>query len=367
MIGKLKLRIVQTGDTKVTLKQVVLLDSSLHKKMIENAGEVKLSADSETTTQPTPQPTSKPSTQPTTPPSASPSVPNNNPTLRIVPSDKAATYFRLAEIQSDLPGKLTPVGQLYDISWTGDKAKVSLAVGSIGNLDITKLGVYRFDLLANKWIYEGGKLNKTQTELTFMADQPGLYVLMVYNRTFTDISEHWAREVIEVMAARHIAQGITVDKFEPDGLVTRAGFAAFLLRALDLSSTRETGRTFEDVDKDSWFAPVVAAAVDFGILNGDTAHIRPNDPVTREEMVVMLMRAYMKTADRKLDSLGTDELPQVTFNDAADISDWSLESLQAARALGIIEGAGENRILPKHHATRAESLTVIKRMLDLLL
>ncbi|MEL7565229.1 MAG: S-layer homology domain-containing protein [Dehalobacterium sp.] len=54
-------------------------------------------------------------------------------------------------------------------------------------------------------------------------------------KTFTDITHHWAKNDIELMSTKGIVHGITPDQFAPDALVTRAESAAMLVNALGIS------------------------------------------------------------------------------------------------------------------------------------
>ena len=80
---------------------------------------------------------------------------------------------------------------------------------------------------------------------------------MEYNKTFADVdAASWAKSYIELLAARHIAEGIDDSRFDPKGIVTRAQFAAFIARALGLETGKYSG-TFSDVKKGDWYYTAV--------------------------------------------------------------------------------------------------------------
>lgn len=79
----------------------------------------------------------------------------------------------------------------------------------------------------------------------------------------------------------------------PNDRVTRAEAAAIIVRTFDFEATGDAPR-FSDVPNGSWYGPWIQAAADHCVLQGDAgrATVRPNDRVTRAELVVMLNRAY---------------------------------------------------------------------------
>lgn len=55
----------------------------------------------------------------------------------------------------------------------------------------------------------------------------------------------------------------------------------------DVSNTSKT-TPFGDVDESSWFAPYVAYAVENNLINSTLKTFRPNDTITREEVMKIL-------------------------------------------------------------------------------
>lgn len=361
-LSEFTIRMKQAGDMKLKLKKIIFVDSSFNSvTIIPKDVELHLSVVSGGTTLPEPQ---------VTPPATTPSVvvPSTQVMRVVVNPDKAHEYFRITAFQSGLPGTLRPASELVDIQFTGkESTEVVFPIKVVDSKDINMLGVYHLDTNSHKWEYVGGKLDKDRMEMSFVAKQSGMFAMMAYDRSFQDLTGHWARTLIEQMAAKHIAQGTGMDTFEPDAAVSRASFAAFLVRSLGLSSQDLSGVSIPDVKEGAWFYPVIAAAIHHGIIDGDSGTIRPDEPITREEMIVMLMRAYSK-AQGKVDPWPSTVLGsqggESAFEDAGDIAPWSLKAVKQARALDIIEGAESNRFLPKEQATRAESMAVILRLLE---
>lgn len=174
---------------------------------------------------------------------------------------------------------------------------------------------------------------------------------------FTDIIGHWAEVDINTMYQKGIVNGVSETAFEPDRNITRAEFATLIVKSLGLKSTVSAG--FKDVDPYGWYASFVNAAASAGLISGYDGYFRPDDVITREEMAVIVAKAYV--------FLGHDAAAGgiAKFSDAGDISDWAYQSVDTATTAGLISGIAPDLFLPKEHATRAECASLLKRLLDL--
>jgi chondroitin AC lyase len=94
--------------------------------------------------------------------------------------------------------------------------------------------------------------------------------------------------------------------------------------------------------------------VGLGLIQGDkNNNFRPDAPMTRSEMAVMLARAL--NLEPEAHSAG--------FADDRDIPVWAAGAAAGMKKLGIMQGKGNNRFFPDNAATRAETVTVLLRML----
>ncbi|MDY4976758.1 MAG: S-layer homology domain-containing protein, partial [Clostridia bacterium] len=122
----------------------------------------------------------------------------------------------------------------------------------------------------------------------FVSSNPPVQVL---TGRFQDIAGHWAENDINEMANQGIVSGVTDTTFEPDREITRAEFAALIARALKISYENEES-VFRDVAAPSWYAKEVNAAAAAGLISGYDGFFRPEDSITREEMAVIIVKAY---------------------------------------------------------------------------
>jgi len=228
------------------------------------------------------------------------------------------------------------------------------------------LGVYRLDSTTGQWEYRGGKVDTANQTVTFITHGFSTYTLFEFNKQFTDMTGHWAQDDVELMAARHVANGtgngIT---FDPNGQVTRAQFAALLVRTLGLEET--PGSTpFTDVDGKAWYTGAVRTAARQGLVQGSNGLFRPNDLVTRQEMALMLQRALSKAG--KTITLSTSEVEAAiaAFSDGGSVDAWARDGAALAVSQQWIRGRDGNQFAPKDPATRAEAVVILKRLLTTL-
>ncbi|AHM57306.1 exoglucanase XynX [Peptoclostridium acidaminophilum DSM 3953] len=176
---------------------------------------------------------------------------------------------------------------------------------------------------------------------------------------FKDIHGHWAKETILELYGKGIIKGQSQDSFNPNGSITRAEFTALIVRALGIQGVG--GIEFEDVNDSDWFYGVVASAKSAGIINGiSQSSFAPNDNVTREQMVKIIMGA--------LEYKGKQLQPakdMTSYTDGSSVSEWAKDSMGKALSNGVINGQSEKTIAPRAMATRAEAAAVIKRVMDI--
>jgi hypothetical protein len=237
-----------------------------------------------------------------------------------------------------------------------EKVTVKLSYKDAG-VNEDKLGAYRYNPETKTWDYVGGKVNKEDNTIEFATPHFSIYAVMEYNKTFSDIAGHWAKNDIELMAAKHIVDGMDEDTFAPEGKLTRAQFASAIVKALGLDIV-EYNNAFSDVSADQWYAKVVQTAANKGLIEGDAGKFRPEDTITREEMTALMVRAY-KLASGKTPAAGDIG----KFQDKDQIGDWAQEDVKAAYGLGLIDGMDTTTFAPKANATRAQAIVIIERLL----
>lgn len=194
----------------------------------------------------------------------------------------------------------------------------------------------------------------------------GTFSIVTEEKKFTDSANHWAKGVIDMLSSKGIIQGMTESTFAPNENIDRAQFAILLVRSFgeDLS-TINNFTNFEDVNSNDWFKKGISIASQMGLVMGKGKNeFKPNDPITREEMVVMITRALHKANSKP--NLSDTELSEIlsAFEDSGSTSDWAKDAFAIAVKTGIVNGKTDTTFAPKDLATRAEAATMLKGFLE---
>ncbi|MEF2245651.1 S-layer homology domain-containing protein [Paenibacillus sp. IITD108] len=176
--------------------------------------------------------------------------------------------------------------------------------------------------------------------------------------SFTDIAGHWSEAYIKRAIAKSFVSGYPDKTFLPDRPVTRAEFTVMLVKALNLGEG-SANLSFTDYEQfGAWAKQAVAQAVQAGFVQGYAdGSFRPNMPITRVEMAVIIARA-LKMQPNAYGTTG--------FADNEEIPKWAKGAVEDLRKLEIIRGYSNNKFVPGKPATRAEAIVMLLRMLDVL-
>ncbi|WP_166241038.1 Ig-like domain-containing protein [Paenibacillus turpanensis] len=177
---------------------------------------------------------------------------------------------------------------------------------------------------------------------------------------FSDVNGHWAEISIQEAAAKGIASGHANGLFLPDQPITRMEFTVMLMRALGEAESVPADRAaFTDAEViPEWALPYIAAAADRQIVSGySDGSFRPNVQVTRAEMAVMLDRA-LKVNDQQAEANAASP----SFVDEDRIPEWAKSAVTAVYQYNLVQGRSGNVFAPDALTTRAEAVVVLLRM-----
>jgi len=218
--------------------------------------------------------------------------------------------------------------------------------------------IYYYDENEQEWVYLGGTVSGNTisvqvdhlTKFAVMAEIEAVPVIADKDK-LTDIPGHWAEESIKELVSLGAISGYADGTFKPDNKITRAEFATIIVKTFKLAA--QNGTVFADT-QGHWAQDSIATAAYYGIVSGyDADTFGPDDPITREQMAVMIVKAaQLSPVDSPL-----------TFTDNSSISAWAKEAMATAVAKGIINGYPDNTVRPQGNATRAEAATVIVKAL----
>ncbi len=181
---------------------------------------------------------------------------------------------------------------------------------------------------------------------------------VTYDTNFSDLGDAaWAESSVKYLASKGIISGKGDGRFYPNDTVTREEFVKIIVEAFKIYSNTATVE-FEDVDSGRWSYGYIASAYRAGIIagNSDTT-FNPAGEMTRQDMAVIMYRVA------NLVGLGLNSA-DVTFADGADIADYAKEAVGALCSAGIINGTGDNCFSPLETVTRAQAAKIAYELMN---
>ncbi|WP_195571357.1 cadherin-like beta sandwich domain-containing protein [Paenibacillus sp. 1001270B_150601_E10] len=242
----------------------------------------------------------------------------------------------------------------FEVKKLEDAMKLLLAIPS--KMDVQLAGMYQF-ASDGTFHYRSRELSLDNNQLELAIHETSIYGVMTLNKDYTDVKEsHWAYRTIQQLSAHHIVKGASSSSFNPSGQVSRAEFAAWLVRAMGLST--EKTASFHDVEQGAWYAKEVAAAYEAGLVTGRSVDaFEPNSSITREEMAMMLVRAKEQLTGTKLNA------GVAAVKDASQISAWARANVLAALQAELMRGRPGEVFAPAALTTRAEAAQAVYNLL----
>ena len=277
-------------------------------------------------------------------------------------------------------GQFTSPGVYFDLSMLLDQPRgssevhdlvrpitivVEVDAARLSGVDPARVGLYVYDPDVGDWVFVPGRYDPEAGVLVASLWHLSEYGVLSAVRTFSDVTTHWARRDIEILAGRKVIQGVSPWSFAPQELVTRAQFCALLVRALGLPKEGSGVTPFADVPAGAWFAREVHTAYDAGLVQGlGPATFGPERRITRQELAVLLARALEQA--ELAQGLGAAEITYLLrdFTDAKFVAQWAREGVAQAVGEGLVKGRTPTAIAPLGTATRAEAATMLKRLMD---
>ncbi|MEO4052597.1 S-layer homology domain-containing protein [Solibacillus sp. CAU 1738] len=312
-----------------------------------------------------------------------------------------STYKDQPDVRKSIERALATLQIMKDVhggykSWgTTNSESVAQVITALSSLNIDPQKDARFSKVLNSFFTfynekDGGfKHVLTETASNGMATEQASYTLAAYNRllsgktklydmsdtkesnptipveenkpstpseqekpviqvSFKDIQSHWAKEDIEAAVAKGLLKGYEDNTFKPNNYLTRVQAVSILVRSLNLTSTGHAPYTDLQGYNEST-RKEIAAAYEANLLTANSGKFSPSTPITREELAIMLNRAYtFKT--------GQEYAPSkvAPLNDIGKLSNESKKAITLLYDLEIAQGSN-GAFQPLNSLTRAHA------------
>lgn len=191
--------------------------------------------------------------------------------------------------------------------------------------------------------------------------------------TFSDMTNHWAREDVEYLANQGVVQGTSDTTFAPERAMTACEAVIFCSRTTGVSATDKakifqkwalTLQAIMPTSLYSWAGEEMAVCLETGIISeAELRSLSQSDglvkAISRENLAMYLVRAMQLEPMAK--SLTTYSL---SFADASSVSPALQPYVYVLNSYGIVQGDQYNRFLPDRSLTRAEMAVMLRRAMD---
>jgi len=183
---------------------------------------------------------------------------------------------------------------------------------------------------------------------------------------FTDIGNHWAKDLITGAVAAGYVKGYPNGTFQPDAGVTRAEFLAIVTRASKLPDAGGE-EPFADVGAGHWAVDAIERGIGMGFISpGDFgSRFEPDKALTRAEMVKWLVSGLAKADPSFGDALKDTQNTILPFTEyfPGKFKKADIPYIAVARGVGLVGGFPDDSFGPDRTTTRAEVVALLTRYL----
>lgn len=213
--------------------------------------------------------------------------------------------------------------------------------------------------------YSFEKVSKGHAIEAAFREAPSSYALCSKDEScpiwpYTDANaSEWYHDGVHYCIENGLISGYGHGKFGPGDTLTRGMLVQILYNKAgrpDVSGDSPFG----DVSGEKYYAGAVAWASGNGLVKGyGDGTFRPDEPVTREQIAVIL---YRYAAHRGGDVTSRADL--AGYTDGAQISSYAREAIAWAKAKDFINGTDWGGIHPGGYASRAETAVILMRFCE---
>lgn len=169
-------------------------------------------------------------------------------------------------------------------------------------------------------------------------------------------SAEWARQAVESMTAAGIISGDGDGNFRPNDTVTREEYVKMIVCAANMYDSAAKCN-FTDVPEDAWYRSYIASGFNRGLVFGKSeTEFGVGTPLTRQDMVVIAARAAEKIKT-------PEPIREYTaFEDDDEISEYAKAYVEKLCRAGVVNGIDSKNFDPFGYATRAQGALIIYKL-----
>lgn len=265
------------------------------------------------------------------------------------------------------PEGAEPLGPAFDLKYSAgvefrQPLQLTLTFDESQLVDGGQPAVFSISEDDTQWQYLGGTV-VAPGKIQVTVDHFSIFAVFPRQRVhFVDMQGHWAQPHLQRLVAMYVISGYPGGYFRPEQTVTRAEFTKMIATALGLPHAAADREWADEHAIPAWAKDYASAAVAAGIIQGyrhpnGTIYFRPDQPITRAEIAVILDRIIGWEANH---------VTVRRFLDQAGIPEWAAASIQKAVAFSVLNGYPDGTFRPNRPATRAEAAKIIDHMLNVL-
>ena len=160
--------------------------------------------------------------------------------------------------------------------------------------------------------------------------------------------------LLDMTSHKAYVSGCTATTFAPTGTLTRAEAAQMLYELMTEQAHKQydcSSNGFRDVPAGQWYTAAVSTLANAGAINGcGDGTFHPNQAISRAQFVTILAGIY-----------GANASGAMPFSDVG--RSWYYDAVATAYANGWVSGLTDGTFHPNQTITRAEAVSILKRVL----
>ena len=172
---------------------------------------------------------------------------------------------------------------------------------------------------------------------------------------FTDTQGHPSEAAIHKWSAEYgLISGYKDGAFRPNDSITKGAFAGILDRMMRFPDKSKPS-AFRDIEGSYW-ADAILKANAYSIMMGSNGYAEPCAPITRQQAVTMIVRAFDFPADAIFPH----------YIDDVNIAGYARSAVSEMTERGYLEGVADDYFRPDDPITRADVVRIFDNMISVM-